>query len=56
MGIVSIQDDGAVYYAYGTRPGDPRWNPNYDLADNGVISIIDAGIAALCFDSLVFTA
>ena len=56
LGIVSIQDVAAVFYAYGTRPGDPRWNPNFDLADNGVISIIDAGIAAFWFDSLVFTA
>jgi hypothetical protein len=27
--------------AYGSRPGDPNWNPNADLDNNGVIGLTD---------------
>jgi len=38
---VNIVDVSIAAKAYGSKPGNPRWNPNADLDNNGTISIVD---------------
>jgi hypothetical protein len=40
-GRVDILDLTAVAIAFGSRPGDPNWNPDTDFDENGVINILD---------------
>jgi PKD repeat protein len=55
-GIVNISGLAQVAYAYGTRPGDPRWNASCDLYDDGVVTIADLAYVALFYYSPAFTA
>jgi len=43
---VNIIDLNIVARAYGTRPGNEKWNPVADLNDDDVINIIDMNIVA----------
>ncbi len=43
-GRVDTLDASLILVAYGTRPGDPLWNPNADLNRDGVVNIIDLGM------------
>jgi hypothetical protein len=38
-----------IAFAYGSRPGDPKWNPAYDITHDGVIDILDAAILAFYY-------
>jgi hypothetical protein len=45
-GAVNIQDITIVAVAYGTRPGDPKWNVLADLDKSGLVNIIDMTMVA----------
>jgi hypothetical protein len=45
-GKVNILDITLVAQAWGSYPGQPRWNPKCDLDGNGVINIIDITMVA----------
>jgi uncharacterized protein YfaS (alpha-2-macroglobulin family) len=45
-GKVNILDITLVAQAWGSHPGEPRWNPKCDLDGNGVINIIDITMVA----------
>jgi peptidoglycan/xylan/chitin deacetylase (PgdA/CDA1 family)/PKD repeat protein len=45
-GKVSLQDLIILAKAYGSKPGDPNWNPKADLDGNGIVNIIDLTIMA----------
>ncbi len=45
-GKVNIQDITIVAVAYGSKPGDPKWNAIADLDKNGQINIIDISMVA----------
>jgi hypothetical protein len=38
---VSLADLSFLAQAYGSKPGDQRWNPNADIDNNGVVNIAD---------------
>ena len=44
-GVVNLTDILLILKAMGSRPGDPRWNPNCDLNHNNKIDIGDLLIA-----------
>jgi len=46
-GKVNLIDVFAVALAYGSYPGHPTWNPNYDINNDGKINLIDYFTAAL---------
>jgi len=46
-GTVNIIDLASVAMAWGTRPGDPRWDPKCDIDENGLVNIIDLTLVAL---------
>jgi uncharacterized protein YfaS (alpha-2-macroglobulin family) len=50
-GVVNILDLFLVAMAWGTTPGDPRWNHKCDLDGNNVINIIDIYTVARAFGS-----
>ena len=45
-GIINIFDVVTVAVAYGSTPGDEKWNPNADLVQDGTINIFDVVIVA----------
>jgi hypothetical protein len=40
-GIVDLHDLAIVAAAYGSRPGDPNWNPLADILGDGVVDMRD---------------
>lgn len=40
-GIVNIMDLATVARAYGTKPGDPKWNELVDVNNDNIINILD---------------
>ena len=40
-GKVDLKDLVAVALAYGSKPGDPNWNPNADINGHGVVDLAD---------------
>jgi hypothetical protein len=40
-GFVNIQDLAILAAAYGSTPGDPRWNPQADLNKDGIVNFLD---------------
>ena len=48
-GKVTITDIVIIALAFGSKPGDPNWNPNADLNGDGKVTITDIVIAALHF-------
>lgn len=52
-GKVDIIDLASVAVAWGTCPGDPRWNPKCDIDGNGVVNIMDIALVALDFGKYV---
>jgi outer membrane protein assembly factor BamB len=48
-GVVNIIDVTIVARAFGSRPGDEKWNQNADLDNNGIINIIDVAAVAKDF-------
>jgi hypothetical protein len=45
-GKVTMQDVGLVARAFGSKPGDPRWNSMADVVPNQVINMQDIAIVA----------
>ena len=45
-GVVNIIDIALVASAWGSHPGDPRWDPRCDLDGNEVINILDITLVA----------
>jgi hypothetical protein len=43
---VNLQDLQLLDQAYGSKPGDPNWNPNADIDGNGSVDLIDLTILA----------
>jgi hypothetical protein len=43
---VSLADLVILANAYGSRPGDTRWNPNADIDGNSVVGLSDVVILA----------
>lgn len=39
---VNILDAIKLAGAFGSRPGDSKWNPNADINDDGIVNILDA--------------
>jgi len=47
--IVNILDGVIIAVAFGTEPGDPKWNPHADLNEDGIINIQDILLWAIHF-------
>ncbi|MFX0206688.1 MAG: dockerin type I domain-containing protein, partial [Candidatus Hodarchaeota archaeon] len=48
-GRVDVIDIVIVALAFGSRPGDPHWNPYADINQDGVVDIQDIVILAIHF-------
>lgn len=48
-GKVDMRDIGVIGSAFGSSPGDTRWNPNRDINGDGKIDLRDIGITARNF-------
>jgi len=48
-GLIDIVDIVIVALAFGSRPGDPNWNPYADLNEDGLVDIVDLVMIALHF-------
>jgi len=45
-GKINILDIAIVAKAYGTKPGDPKWNPSANVNNDNIINILDIAIVA----------
>jgi len=45
-GKVNVYDNRLISRAYGSRPGDPNWNPDADLNGDNVVNILDLRIVS----------
>jgi len=43
---VDLQDFVLLALAYGSHPGDAKWNPNADIDDNGIVDPSDVSVLA----------
>lgn len=50
-GKVDYKDLGLLAAAYGSKPGDPNWNPNCDADGDNRIGYIDLGLLAKYYGS-----
>jgi len=48
-GIVDVFDFMIVATAFGSKPGDPKWNPDADLNNDGLVDIFDVWAVAKNF-------
>jgi hypothetical protein len=55
QGVVNLQDTSALVLAFGSTPGSPHWNPRYDFALNGIISLTDVSIVVAQYGSSIIT-
>ena len=46
-GDVDMDDIGWICYSFGSKPKDPKYNPNRDIDCNGIIDMDDIGYACL---------
>lgn len=46
-GSVGLGDFMTLALSYGSRPGDPNWNPNVDIDGNGRVGLIDLTLLAI---------
>ena len=49
---VDMKDIAAIAKAFGSKTGDPLYNPNYDIDDNGKIDMKDIAVAAKNFGKI----
>ncbi len=49
--MVNYSDVQIIQDAYGSRPGDPNWDPRADCNDDGVVDIVDAVIVGVAYGS-----
>ena len=54
-GTVNIQDLAIVAVAYGSEPGDEKWNQIADIDNNGIINIVDITLIAKDYGKTVYT-
>ena len=40
-GKLTLRDAALTLRAFGTRPGDRRWNPDADLNNDGIVGLVD---------------
>jgi len=52
-GVINQKDLDLITAAYGSREGDPNWNPDADLNKDGVVDISDASIVGANFGKTV---
>ena len=52
---IDIIDVSMMASAFDSTPGTPKWNPNADLNNNGIVDIVDLSIAAFDFGAPVFS-
>jgi len=45
-GVIDDTDINLIKTAYGSKPGDPNWNPDCDLNSDGVVDVFDASMAS----------
>lgn len=45
--FVDVMDLLAIAFAYGSTPGHPKYNPNYDIDGNNFIDVMDLLITAM---------
>jgi hypothetical protein len=43
---VNLEDLVQLALAYGSKPGDPNWNPNADIDNSGTVGLSDLVILA----------
>jgi len=48
-GKIDIFDIATVAVSYGSKPGDPNWNPDADIIQDGIIDIQDVARACIYF-------
>jgi parallel beta-helix repeat protein len=48
-GKVTLTDLVLLAMAYGSRPGDLKWNPNADINNNGTVDLPDLVLLAKCY-------
>jgi parallel beta-helix repeat protein len=48
-GEVTLIDLVPLAMAYGSRPGQPKWNPNADINNNGIVNFSDLVSLAKCY-------
>ena len=48
-GLIDIVDIVTVALAFGSKPGDPNWNPIVDLNQDGIMDIVDVVMVAIHF-------
>jgi len=48
-GVVNIKDMVIVGAAFGSKPGDPNWDPCADINNDGYVNILDAIIVGINF-------
>ncbi|MEM2738736.1 MAG: hypothetical protein QXK93_07120 [Candidatus Bathyarchaeia archaeon] len=46
---VDMDDVGIAALAYGSKPGNPRWDPRADITKDGIIDMDDIGLICLHF-------
>ncbi len=52
-GTVNILDISIVAFAYGSTPGNERWNPEADTNHDGIVNIVDVAQVAREFGKQV---
>ena len=48
-GVVDVYDALLVRAAFGSKPGDPNWNPEADLNQDEIIDVYDGLIVRMNF-------
>jgi hypothetical protein len=48
-GRVDMRDIAIVAYAFGSYPGQPRWNPQADINQDGKVDMVDVALVAMNF-------
>jgi parallel beta-helix repeat protein len=48
-GLIDIVDIVFIALAFGSKPGDPNWNPYADLNQDGIVDIVDIVMIAIHF-------
>jgi len=51
-GKITITDIVICALAFGSKPGDPKWNPDVDLNQDGKVTITDIVMIAIHFGEI----
>ena len=55
LGQINIIDAGAVAFAFGSLPGSPHWNSNFDFDLDGYIGLNDVSVEFLHYGAAIIT-